>query len=264
MTSAEDDGLSDQAVEAQCDVCSDYGAGATTVVALAREVRASRQRNGTWTRDRAPIGSYTSASFVERNLPRDQRQAMLVSWAERAFGRVEATSVPQRGLRLLEEAIEAFQACGGDEAIAHKLVSFVFGRPPGTVGQELGGVAVTVLLLAAAAGLSADECWQGELSATELLGLVRHLAAWFADDPTETIRQIEASATRVQAELEGWNSRARAVEEYPLYDDLTRPDPRARRSARQLPRAARGDRQVRRAPADHHPRRRSGLECRPR
>lgn len=30
--------------------------------------------------------------------------------------------------------------------------------------------------------------WQGELSATELLGLVRHLAAWFADDPTETIR----------------------------------------------------------------------------
>jgi NTP pyrophosphatase (non-canonical NTP hydrolase) len=94
---------------------------------------------------------------VERALSRDQRQATIASWAERAFSREEATSIPQRGLRLLEEAIEAFQACGGDEAIAHKLVSHVFGRPAGSVGQELGGVAVTVLALAAAAGLSADE-----------------------------------------------------------------------------------------------------------
>lgn len=88
---------------------------------------------------------------------RDARQKRLVTWAEQAFGHDQASSIPQRGVRLLEEAIEAFQACGGDEAMAHKLVTFVFGRPPGTVGQELGGVAVTTLLLAAAAGLSADE-----------------------------------------------------------------------------------------------------------
>ena len=101
--------------------------------------------------------SLSDRHAVERELPRDQRQAMLVDWARMAFGDVEATSVPQRSLRLLEEAIEAFQACGCDEAMAHKLVSFVFVRPPGTVGQELGGVAVTVLLLAAAAGVSADD-----------------------------------------------------------------------------------------------------------
>lgn len=94
---------------------------------------------------------------VERSLPRDKRQEMLASWAEMAFGRDQATSIPQRGLRLLEEAIEAFQACGGDPAIAHKLVDFVFDRPAGSVGQELGGVAVTTLLLAAAADLSADD-----------------------------------------------------------------------------------------------------------
>ena len=94
---------------------------------------------------------------VERNLPRDQRQEMVASWAAQAFGHDQATSIPQRGLRLLEEAIETFQACGCDEAMAHKLVAFVFARPPGTVGQELGGVAVTTLALAAAAGLSADE-----------------------------------------------------------------------------------------------------------
>ena len=93
----------------------------------------------------------------ERGLSRDQRQVRICDWAKMAFGEAEVISVPQRGLRLLEEAIEAFQACGCDEAMAHKLVTFVFARPPGTVGQELGGVAVTVLLLAAAAGLSADE-----------------------------------------------------------------------------------------------------------
>ena len=103
------------------------------------------------------ISGISDLHAVERELPRDQRQAMLLDWARLAFGDVEATSVPQRGLRLLEEAIEAFQACGCDEALAHKLVTFVFARPAGTVGKELGGVAVTALLLAAAAGLSADE-----------------------------------------------------------------------------------------------------------
>ena len=93
----------------------------------------------------------------EHKLSRDLRQRTIAVWARMAFGEAEATGIPQRGLRLLEEAIEAFQACGGDEAMAHKLVSFVFARPSGTVGQELGGVAVTVLALAAAAGLSAEE-----------------------------------------------------------------------------------------------------------
>lgn len=87
---------------------------------------------------------------------RAARQAALVSWAKLAFGEVEATNPTQRALRLLEEAIEAFQAAAGDAAQARQLVDFVFSRPPGTIAQELGGVAVTTLLLAAAAGVSAD------------------------------------------------------------------------------------------------------------
>jgi hypothetical protein len=97
-------------------------------------------------------------------MKRDQRQKAIAGWAERAFGSEEATSIPQRGLRLLEEAIEAFQACGGDEAKAHELVSFVFGRDKGMLGQELGGVAVCVLALAAAAGTSADQEEAREIS----------------------------------------------------------------------------------------------------
>lgn len=97
------------------------------------------------------------AGSPDHKVSRDLRQRQIAVWARMAFGEAEATGLPQRGLRLLEEAIEAFQACGGDEEMAHKLVAFVFVRPPGTIGQELGGVAVTTLALAAAAGLSADE-----------------------------------------------------------------------------------------------------------
>jgi hypothetical protein len=62
-------------------------------------------------------------------------------------------------------------------------------------------------------------CW---LSATELSGLVRHLAGWFAEDPTDSLRFIEARAKFVRAELDKWNDRARIDEEHPPYDDLTR------------------------------------------
>lgn len=92
-----------------------------------------------------------------RALPRDQRQGMISAWAETAFGYEEALGLPQRALRLLEEALELFQACDGNAEIARELVSHVFRQPQGRIGQELGGVAICVLALAAAAGLSADD-----------------------------------------------------------------------------------------------------------
>lgn len=112
---------------------------------------------------------------------RDERQKTVGEWCAAAFGVAHASSVPQRALRLLEEAIEAFQVgadqvprvgcctpqlcatcgpdCGGRQAaagVAHKLVDYVFSRPVGELGQELGGIGVTLLALANAAGLSAD------------------------------------------------------------------------------------------------------------
>lgn len=88
---------------------------------------------------------------------RDARQSRVIAWAKSAFGEAQATGLAQRGLRLLEGAVEAFQAAGGDKAQGHKLIDYVFDRRPGELGQELGGVGVCVLALAAAAGLSADE-----------------------------------------------------------------------------------------------------------
>ncbi len=95
----------------------------------------------------------TCMSFEEQ---RQARQERVRAWAEAAFGAEQAASPTQRGIRLLEEATEAFQAVGGTAELAHHLVDFVFARPVGAIGQELGGVAVCTLLLAAAVGLSAD------------------------------------------------------------------------------------------------------------
>lgn len=93
---------------------------------------------------------------METSVERDQRQKIVAEWCRAAFGDKQATALPQRGVRLLEEAIEAYQAAGGYKTMAHLLVDFVFERPVGQLNQELGGVAVTLLALAQAAGLSAD------------------------------------------------------------------------------------------------------------
>lgn len=87
---------------------------------------------------------------------RSERQQQVYAWAFRCFGMAHATDPRQRGLRMLEEAIELYQATDGDQAKAHQLVDFIFARPKGEIGQELGGLGVTLLALAAAVGKDAD------------------------------------------------------------------------------------------------------------
>lgn len=106
---------------------------------------------------------------------RDKRQLRIFEWTKAAFGDVESTSVAQRGLRMLEEAIEAAQACGVDQEVADQLLRYVYGRPAGQLHQELGGVGVTVLALAAAAGLSADDEEEREV-ARVLAKPIKHFA----------------------------------------------------------------------------------------
>ena len=106
-------------------------------------------------------------------LDRELRQSKVLAWVHRAFGK---DSVRQRALRLLEEAAEAYQAAGGDETMAIRLMSYVFGRPVGDLPQEIGGVGVTLLALAATAEISADDEEQRELTRV-LSKPVEHFAA---------------------------------------------------------------------------------------
>lgn len=95
---------------------------------------------------------------------RDERQQAVARWCNAAFGAEHAASLPQRGLRLAEEAIEAAQAAGCDPAQLHRLIDHVYARPVGDLGQELGGIAVCEFALAAAAGLSAEHCELTEIA----------------------------------------------------------------------------------------------------
>lgn len=89
---------------------------------------------------------------------RHRRQAIIGNWCCAAFGVAEATSIPQRGIRLLEEAAELAQACGVDREMAHALLDYVWARPVGQIKQEAGGVGITLLALCSAARLSAEVC----------------------------------------------------------------------------------------------------------
>jgi NTP pyrophosphatase (non-canonical NTP hydrolase) len=94
---------------------------------------------------------------------RNQRQSVIFEWGTKAFGADQMTSIPQRAARFLEEAIELAQACDLDKTMAHKLIDYIYDRPPGERRQELGGVGVTVMALAEALGESADECEAAEV-----------------------------------------------------------------------------------------------------
>jgi hypothetical protein len=113
-------------------------------------------------------------AVLEEAATRNERQKRVAEWCAAAFGAEHQSSVPQRGLRFLEEAIEAYQALGGDLPQAHKLLDYVFAKEPGELSQELGGVGITVLALAAAAGISADA-----VEAAELARVLSKPLAWF-------------------------------------------------------------------------------------
>lgn len=103
------------------------------------------------------------------SISRNTRQHVVAGWCRRSFGYGTtgynaAEQAEERNLRFLEEAIELFQACGGDKEMAHKLVDVIFEKPVGNLEQEFGGVGVTLLALANSVSVSADDSEKNELA----------------------------------------------------------------------------------------------------
>ena len=92
-----------------------------------------------------------------KSLLRSGRQEMVYQWVSHTFGADHANNLEQRIIRFFEEAIELYQACGGDRRLAHKLIDFNFDKPAGDIAKELGDTGFTLLSVAAASGLNADE-----------------------------------------------------------------------------------------------------------
>lgn len=86
---------------------------------------------------------------------RDDRQDEITKWVIRCFGS-KAMSLQERANRFLEEALELYQASGLPKEQALKLLDYVYGRPVGEPGQEIGGVGISLLALAEALNVSAD------------------------------------------------------------------------------------------------------------
>jgi len=122
-------------------------------------------------------------------LSRITRQRRVNDWAVDAFGIQQAINPKQRALRLLEEAVEAYQAVGGDKVLAHLTVDVMFDRPAGDPAQELGGVGVTLLALGASLGLSADLEESREIARV----LSKPLSHWTARNAAKNAAGLDAT-----------------------------------------------------------------------
>lgn len=91
-------------------------------------------------------------------------QSKVVDWLIECFGERIATDKVERNHRFLEEALELVQACGCTKGEALQLVNYVFDRPIGEVGQEVGGVAVTLMALCFANRLSMEDEAEREIA----------------------------------------------------------------------------------------------------
>lgn len=68
-------------------------------------------------------------------------------WARRCFGVDHVSNHKVRGIRALEEMVELNQALGVPIELARKTLETVYSRPVGEIGQEIGGVMLTVAVL---------------------------------------------------------------------------------------------------------------------
>lgn len=90
-------------------------------------------------------------------------QQEVAAWVVACLGEAELHNKTERGHRFLEEGLELAQAGGCTAEEAHQLVDYVFGRPKGDTGQEVGGVMLTLAALCHAHGLNMYACGATEL-----------------------------------------------------------------------------------------------------
>lgn len=101
---------------------------------------------------------------IAETLARPPFQDRVQPWMMECFGPEISGDREERNHRFLEESLELVQACGCTASEAHQLVDYVFGRPVGEKGQEVGGVRVTLAALCLAHELSEDEEAERELA----------------------------------------------------------------------------------------------------
>lgn len=80
-------------------------------------------------------------------------QAGVAAWMDKCFIHSLYSDMTERGDRLLEEVLELLQSKGYDRRRVGTLVDYVYSRPVGDPGQEVGGVMITLAGFCHIAGL---------------------------------------------------------------------------------------------------------------
>lgn len=91
-------------------------------------------------------------------------QEIVRKWLVECFGEEVARNKAERAFRFMEEALELVQAIGLSRDDVFRCVAYTFGRPPGEMAEEVGGVAFTLAALCHASGLNAKECFENEIA----------------------------------------------------------------------------------------------------
>jgi hypothetical protein len=91
-----------------------------------------------------------------------RRQSKILQWCAETFGGTPAYSPNERSARFFEEAAELVQAMGLSQDMAAAILANVYGRPSGSIAQELGGVGVTAEALAESVNLVFEAATQAE------------------------------------------------------------------------------------------------------
>lgn len=94
-------------------------------------------------------------------------QQRVRAWVLECFGQTIADDMTERSFRFLEEALELGQSIGCTREQAAALVEYVYSRPVGQRGQEVGGVMVTLAALTSAAGIDLQAEAERELARVE-------------------------------------------------------------------------------------------------
>ena len=137
----------------------------------------------------------TEARMEERVRAETAFQDRVKPWLLECFGPVIAAHKLERCDRLIEEALEHVQACDYDQARAHDLVDYVFGRPIGEPSQEVGGVMVTLAALCLAHHLDMQGAGETELARILRPEIVAKIRAKQAAKPTGSALPIAIRET---------------------------------------------------------------------
>src|SRR4051812_24438197 len=90
-------------------------------------------------------------------------QTVVHQWAIRCFGRRHVEDHKVRALRTAEEVVELCQCLDVAKDTLHLLIDSVYSRPTGSLAQEIGGVMLTLGVLAEEYNYNIEECMENEM-----------------------------------------------------------------------------------------------------